>query len=131
MKVVINTCYGGFNLSNEAFEEYLKIKDIKFYTDEGLFGSKNYYTVPVEEYVANNQKCSEKLDFTETDGLYLSPYDIERNDPILVSIVERLKEKADGTYARLKIVEVPDDVQWVIEEYDGSEWVAESHRTWS
>lgn len=27
--------------------------------------------------------------------------------------------------------EVPDDVQWQIEEYDGREWVAETHRTWN
>jgi hypothetical protein len=30
----------------------------------------------------------------------------------------------------LLIVEVPADVDWYIEEYDGLEWVAEKHRTW-
>ena len=30
----------------------------------------------------------------------------------------------------LKIIEIPDDVDWIIEEYDGNEWVAEKHRTW-
>jgi hypothetical protein len=30
----------------------------------------------------------------------------------------------------LAIVEIPDDVQWIIEENDGMEWVAEKHRTW-
>jgi hypothetical protein len=58
-------------------------------------------------------------------------YDILRDDPILVQIVEEMGDKADGTFAALKVVEVPDDADWYIEEYDGSEWVAERHRTWS
>jgi hypothetical protein len=37
---------------------------------------------------------------------------------------------ANGAHANLKIVEVPPDVEWQIEEYDGNEWVAEKHRTW-
>jgi len=27
-------------------------------------------------------------------------------------------------------VEVPDDVDWYVEEYDGLEHIAERHRTW-
>lgn len=38
---------------------------------------------------------------------------------------------AYGDCADLKIVEIPDDVEWVIEEYDGIEYVSEVHRTWS
>lgn len=30
----------------------------------------------------------------------------------------------------IKIVDVPDDVDWTIADYDGAEWVAEKHRTW-
>jgi len=37
----------------------------------------------------------------------------------------------DGWAAQLKVVDVPDDVDWYIDEYDGKEWVAERHRTWS
>ena len=56
---------------------------------------------------------------------------IERNNPILVEIVEQLGEAADGDFAKLKVVDIPDDVQWQVEEYDGNEWVAEKHRTWN
>ena len=56
---------------------------------------------------------------------------IERDDPILVEIVERLKGKANSFLSSLKIVEIPDNIQWVIEEYYGREWIAESHQTWS
>lgn len=55
---------------------------------------------------------------------------IPRDCPILVQIVEEMNEKADGRFAALKVVEVPDDADWYVEEYDGSEWVAERHRTW-
>ena len=57
--------------------------------------------------------------------------DLERNDPLLIQVVEELRKGADGDHAELKIVEIPDDVEWQIDEYDGVEWVAEKHRTWS
>lgn len=57
-------------------------------------------------------------------------YDEDRSNPDLVRCVETLKEDSFGWSARLKVVEIPDDVKWHIEEYDGAEWVAEDHRTW-
>jgi len=56
--------------------------------------------------------------------------EVARDDPYLVKIVRDLKADANGRYAELKIVEIPADVEWEIEEYDGNEWVAEKHRTW-
>lgn len=56
---------------------------------------------------------------------------VDRDDPDLIAVVEIMREKANGDHARLKIVEIPHDVEWIIEEYDGREWVAEKHRTWS
>ena len=58
-------------------------------------------------------------------------WDIFRNDPVLVAVVEALGSNADGESASLRIVEIPDDVLWTIQEYDGCEWIAEKHRTWS
>lgn len=57
-------------------------------------------------------------------------YDVDRTDPILVRVVEELGEQADGGFAKLKVIEVPDDIEWTINDYDGIEWVAEVHRTW-
>jgi hypothetical protein len=45
--------------------------------------------------------------------------------------VQELGEKANDRFSKLKIVEIPDDVQWEIQEYDGWEHIAENHRTWS
>ena len=89
MKVVINTCHGGYSLSKKAYE-FLGI-------EWDRFGYK---------------------------------YNEDRSNPDLVRCVETLKEDSFGRYARLKVVEIPDDVKWHIEEYDGAEWIAEDHRTW-
>ena len=61
--------------------------------------------------------------------------DIPRDDPDLIRIIRQLglKESA-GHFASLRIVKIPDDVPadgWIIQDYDGIEWVAEKHRTWS
>ena len=111
-KVVINRCYGGFGLSDIAFERYLDLKGIKYRigTAKGFDGRRTYET---------------------PEGDYLSYLTIDRDDPILVKVVEELKDRANGLYSELKVVEVPDDVEWDIEDYDGIEWVAEKHRTWS
>ena len=101
IKVVINTCYGGFGLSNEATELYAAKKGIQL-GKLGDYGYENFYV-----------------------------YDVPRDDPVLVEVVEHLGEAANGCCAELKIVEIPDDVVWYVEEYDGNEWVAERHRTWS
>jgi len=57
--------------------------------------------------------------------------DVARDDPYLVKIVKELGMGANGPHSNLKIVEVPGDVSWHIAEYDGAEWVAEDHRTWT
>ena len=61
-----------------------------------------------------------------------------RADPALVQIVEEMGEAAGGPHAELKVIEIPDDVKWYIEEYErqllklqyGIEHIAEVHRTW-
>ena len=56
--------------------------------------------------------------------------ELERNDPILVHVVETLGAEANGRFAKLHIVEIPDDVNWGISYYDGMESVEEVHRSW-
>jgi hypothetical protein len=60
-----------------------------------------------------------------------SDREIPRDDPYLVKIVKELGMGANGAHSNLKIVEIPGDVKWLIQEYDGAEWIAEEHRTWS
>lgn len=56
--------------------------------------------------------------------------DENRSAPELVQVVEELGDKANGRLARLVVVEVPDDVDWYIRDYDGMETVEEVHRSW-
>ena len=57
-------------------------------------------------------------------------YIVPRNDPDLVDLVESMGAEANGPCSSLKVVEIPDGVNWQLEEYDGIEWIAEVHRTW-
>ena len=53
-----------------------------------------------------------------------------RINPKLIECIEMLGEKANGNYASLKVVDIPDDVNWTISEYDGKETIEEVHRVW-
>lgn len=65
----------------------------------------------------------------DTDIKY--DWEIPRDDPILVEMVEDLDFR-NAEWSRLKVVEIPDDVEWVICVNDGGlEWVAEKHRVWT
>ncbi len=67
----------------------------------------------------------------EVKGDYFSFLDdIPRDDLQLVAVVEELGSEASAPSANLVIIEIPDDVEWVVEEYDGDEWISEKHRTW-
>jgi hypothetical protein len=148
MKVVINACFGGFSLSPEAtlklyergvtgiathIDEYWppesrrresgsrlgyenNLAEWRLYRDfpESRKGRNMFLTVfsPDEKYVLNAGR------------------DVKRDHPELVRIVEEMGEAANGGCAALRVVEIPDGVDYVIEEYDGNEHIAETHRTW-
>ena len=57
--------------------------------------------------------------------------EIPRDDPYLVKVVKEMGMAANGRHSNLKIVEIPGDIEWLVQEYDGAEWIAEAHRTWS
>ena len=142
MKVVINGCYGGFSLSKEACQRYWDIKGVHVWIeDDKRFKSMGLFTVwmlpPAERLDEREGESFYKM--SQEDRItYNKKYaqqtwhcrDVDRSDPVLVQVVEELGEKAGGRCAQLEIVEIPDDVEWQIEEYDGNEHVAEVHRTW-
>ena len=66
-----------------------------------------------------------------TDEHFYPSKDIPRDCPVLIALVEEMGEGVNSRYSSLKVVEVPDDADWYIAEYDGSEHIAEVHRTWS
>lgn len=55
----------------------------------------------------------------------------DRANSKLIECIETLgSEAASGFHAKLKVVEIPDDVRWYITDYDGIETIEEYHRTW-
>lgn len=127
MKVVINTEYGGFNLSHKAFLKLIERGwKVTVYTDDYRIADPNADLVDISgldfrpigkesHYIFSDKRTQEEI----------------RCHPDVIAVVEELGEEANGPYSKLKIVEIPDDVAWTIEDYDGKEWIAEVHRTWS
>ena len=121
MKVAINTCFGGFGISNEAFEKLLDRKGIAF---DKVEAEENRKFLGASYYEAGHAHDEEH---------YLSDYEFcsNRSDPDLIAVIEEMKDASNSWAADIRIVEIPDDVKWHIHEYDGLEHVAEDHRTWS
>jgi len=113
VKIVINNCYGGFGLSKEAVLRYAELRGISLETRKSKYCGMNYY-----------------ISGEEGDAAFFDEYEIPRTDPALIQVVKELGKKANGQYAALRVVDVPDGISWEIEEYDGIETVAETHRTW-
>ena len=107
MKIVINRCFGGFGLSSEAHAIIAKRKGWTHACDD--WDNDYWYSKP-----GNPVHCNS----------------LSRNDPDLVAAVEELGADASGRYAELKVVDVPDEVDWYISEYDGLEEIHECHRRW-
>ena len=143
MKIVINTCFGGFGVSQAATVRYNELKQRPCY----LFHQKDlkgpfvrilpgerpalgiFYAFDVNEIPLDRSDLWWKEHDASIDN---HRYNSEiRSDPALVQVVEELGEFADGPYARLKVIEIPDGVEFEIDDYDGCETVREKHRSWS
>ena len=108
-KVVINADFGGFSISKKA----------------------------AQFMAARGNKCAiAELADDPNDRFYGYGYSKEfpdgyiRHDPDLVAAVESLGEEANGSCASLKVVEIPDNIEYEIEDYDGAEHISEAHRKW-
>ena len=101
MKIAINRDWGGFSVSAAIYKE-LGIK----YDNYGYLDNKDF-------------------------GIMSDNYLEWRSDPRLIAAIEKLGEKeSSGKLANIKVIDVPDDIEWNIDEYDGVETVEEKHRSW-
>ncbi len=104
-EIVVNDRVGGFSLSRAAL---LRLREM------------------------GNKKAIEERESDVPSERDHNLWDIPRDDKNLVAVVKELGKKANGRSTELKIVEIPDDVDWEIEDYaHGHERVAEKHRTWA
>lgn len=156
-KIVINTKHGGFGLSPKALASYMNSKGKQCYFFESRIVDSRYVYILIDierdelpyfytaftlsnpnDYMdlikqSENSSKEEKEKILKIyEEMWINEWEIPRDDHDLIKIVEAMGcTQASGKSAELKIVEIPDDVDWVIEEYDGLEWIAEKHRTWS
>jgi hypothetical protein len=123
MKIAINVRHGGFGLSDKACQWLIDNKGwtVTDYKDGD-------YANPDADFVSTKNA---EFSFREKYHLVQSESSKSfRNNPDLIEVIETLGAEANGNFADLEIVEIPDDVDWQIEEYDGVEWIAEVHIRW-
>ena len=145
MKIVVNRSIADFSLSARAVARLAELNGQKAYffangaeitledTDFRnwrAFNTNNptpcvplnvLSTLTKEERVALSKARTEET-------LERAPKD--RTDPKLVQVVEELGSAASGGWAELKVIEIPDGIEWEILSNDGFETVHEKHRSW-
>jgi len=119
MKVAVNRCYGGFELSEIAVRRMATLgnKEAKKRVDE------------YDDRVAHPEKM-DSIERKYGPKLYGFLWETPRNDPVLIRVIEEIGVEAAGNMSEIELVEIPDGTDFEIEEYDGKEWVSERHRTW-
>lgn len=143
MKIAVNKCYGGFSLSMHGYKRYFELmnKEIFFYKQTSFSfnknsDGKNVYT-KIKDLDSNDSlfHCVSK-DLGDTtnelpNDCYIYLYKDEiRTDPLLIQTIEELGKKASSQVSNIVITEIPNDIKWVIDDYDGIESVHEQHRSW-
>ncbi len=135
MKVVINVCYGGFGLSHKAllWLAERKSKWVRQTEPSEYYGDQPGW----EEQFAEAQQRDHDSPFGLTlyEGKILCLNDRAdpefRGDAQIIECIETLGVKeAAASLAELLVVEIPDGVDYYIDEYDGTEKINEQHRSW-
>lgn len=138
MKVVVNRCFGGFGLSDKAIEMVMKRKGLDCFRYEQ---TKWSFQDGMEEYtrcdvfneniftIYSTEDLGKKIDKYPSESCWYYG-NLKRDDADLIAVVEELGEEANSWASNLEVVEIPDDVVWEIDEYDGIETIHEVHRSW-
>jgi len=148
MKVVINRCYGGFGLSPLAVQRVAELRGVPCYFFEHQFTDNRLLPITIEQckdcwlaysvpdpyhgMAAWSRMTTEERaaanKYIESVAITNRPTD--RADPLLVKVVEELGSEASGEFAALRVVEIPDGVDWEIDDYDGMETIREKSCSW-
>ncbi len=148
MKVIVNKCFGGFGLSDEAYERLIELgipvrkyiqetrdettgRYNKVDENEGRVIFDNELSLPGEDFMGDNyHEYKGKSVFVHRYWECWTRERESRTDPLLLQVIEELGERANSRFSKLEIVEIPDDVNWEIDDCDGMETVHEEHRSW-
>jgi len=130
MNVVINRALGGLALSRKAVKRYSELSNIPIYA----------FTWEVIDN-AGNLKPAEKDDDSEylsystdpkcTDRNYWDKEELDRDDPILVQVVNELGKSAGQPDSDLVVISIPDDVDYYVEDCENHEVIREKSREWN
>ena len=112
MKIIINRCFGGFSVSNAAA---LKCREL------GADWAQWPSSVLKDEKYPDDSRVS-PFDNVWNDGA--------RTCPHMIALVEEDSEFASGSCANLVVVEIPDDTEYEISEYDGQERIGPPIEYW-
>jgi len=138
-KIVINKCWGGYGLSEKAVAELKRrgCKHLQEHNEEEFFkcekehGSwqKIWGNLTWAQYKETQRKW---LGIAKIGGkLITDEHRYENRDcPFLIEVVKKLGKRANGRFANLKVIEIPANVKWEIDDYDGMESIEEKHRSW-
>src|SRR6478736_2084886 len=103
MKILINSCFGGFSISEKAILRYAELKGMTVYPEKDKYGNTVYWTVPPEQQPVQPKGDWMSVPLEERQAyneLYcnstLSERNYERNDPLLIQVVEELGAEAHG-----------------------------------
>ena len=101
MKIVKNKCLGGFSLTEAVYKEL------------GIAWDGYGYL------------------YNEDLNLDSDNYNLYRADKKLIAAIEKIGlEESAGKHASLKIIDIPDDIDWYISESEGIETIHEDHQRW-
>lgn len=151
MEIVVNRCYGGYGLSQAAYEMIARelgrechwfVLGYEFAGEPALIPFRpadhaHRLKVAFDKSTFGQDYSAAKKgrnDSTTSNGLWsaheIPDYRYERSNSLLVKVVKALGEEANGEYAKLDIVDIPDGVEYEIDDYDGVETIHERHRSW-
>lgn len=127
MKIVINKRFSQYSLSPAGVKRLAELngKECYFY----VLDKSGDYIERREEDIIDKSLWMARSN-KEDGNSFLSRTPHNRADKNLVKVVEELGEKANGPAVNLKIVEIPDDVDWELDYSHGAEIVREIGRYW-
>jgi len=135
MEIAVNKCYGGFKLSEEAILELIKMNSdlvkkskLSEWEKDGLDFSSRL------ELFKDGFRKHRFYHLLEKDGeiySYDRAYNYKnRTHQDLIKVIKKLKNKVNTSVSKIEIIQIPDDVDWEIDKYDGIESIHEKHRSW-
>lgn len=138
MKVILNKCYGGFDVSDKGYKLYAKKKNIPLYVYKEDYSTRPRRCKKINDIINDTTQISyftkdfgDCFEPTEEDWKYNLWLDEKyREDAMLIEVVEELGEKANGRFGKLVVVEIPDGMKYVIDNYDGIETLHEDVPVW-